>query len=39
VVRPTDVRFLVQDTHWTPEFMDTVARDLAAHISQIAARA
>ena len=25
-------RFLVQDTHWTPQWMERVARDLAAHI-------
>ncbi|HYG74962.1 MAG TPA: hypothetical protein VEK08_08170 [Planctomycetota bacterium] len=26
------LRFLEQDTHWTPEWMDQVAKDLAAHI-------
>ncbi len=36
-VRTTDVRFLVQDTHWTPDFMDTVARNLAAHIREAGA--
>ena len=25
-------RFLRQDTHWTPEWMETVARDLADHL-------
>jgi hypothetical protein len=29
VVAPDDRRFLAQDTHWTPEWMDEVARALA----------
>ncbi len=31
---PDDVRYLVQDTHWAPVFMDTVAKQLAAHIAE-----
>jgi alginate O-acetyltransferase complex protein AlgJ len=31
-IGPGDVRYLVQDTHWTPEFMDTVAAGFARHI-------
>jgi alginate O-acetyltransferase complex protein AlgJ len=27
-------RFLVQDTHWTPEWMESVARDLAALVGK-----
>lgn len=34
-VRADDIRFLAQDTHWTPEYMDAVARDVAAHVQQI----
>jgi alginate O-acetyltransferase complex protein AlgJ len=30
---PGEPRFLRQDTHWTPEWMETVARDLADHLS------
>lgn len=33
-IAPGDVRYLVQDTHWTPAFMDTVAEALAVHIRQ-----
>ncbi len=29
-----DVRYLRQDTHWTPEFMDTVAAGLARHVDR-----
>jgi alginate O-acetyltransferase complex protein AlgJ len=28
-----DRRFLIQDTHWTPDWMEHVATDLAAHVS------
>jgi hypothetical protein len=38
-VRATDIRYLAQDTHWTPGFMDTIAGDLAAHIRQTGALA
>ena len=31
-VRTDDIRYLAQDTHWTPEYMDAVARDVAAHV-------
>jgi hypothetical protein len=30
-------RFLEQDTHWTPEWMETVARDLARYVERVAA--
>jgi hypothetical protein len=33
-IEAADVRYLVQDTHWTPEFMDTVAAGLARHIDR-----
>jgi hypothetical protein len=33
-IAPGDVRYLRQDTHWTPEFMDSTAAALAAHIRQ-----
>ena len=29
-----EIRYLIQDTHWTPEFMTTVAKGLAGHIRQ-----
>ena len=29
-VRPGEVRFLEQDTHWTPQFMEQAAHDLAS---------
>jgi hypothetical protein len=28
-------RFLAQDTHWTPEWMESVARDLAAFVTRV----
>jgi alginate O-acetyltransferase complex protein AlgJ len=31
-VASDDVRFLIQDTHWTPAWMETVARDLARYV-------
>lgn len=34
VIGPADIRYLVQDTHWTPEFMDTVAAGLARHVDR-----
>ena len=34
VIEPTDIRYLVQDTHWTPEFMDAVAAGLARHVDR-----
>jgi alginate O-acetyltransferase complex protein AlgJ len=33
-VRPGEVRYLAQDTHWTPGFMDTVAARIANHIAE-----
>jgi hypothetical protein len=33
-IAPGDVRYLVQDTHWAPSFMDTVASALASHIKE-----
>ena len=33
-VRADDIRYLAQDTHWTPEYMDAVARDVAAHVQR-----
>ena len=30
-----EVRFLAQDTHWTPEFMDVIAGRLATHIANL----
>jgi hypothetical protein len=35
-VGPREVRYLRQDTHWTPEFMDAMAAALAGHIRQTA---
>lgn len=29
---PNDRRFLVQDTHWTPQWMDEVAKQVAEHL-------
>ena len=34
VIKPTDRRFLIQDTHWTPEWMESVAGELAKHIRE-----
>ena len=31
-LRPGDIRYLIQDTHWTPPFMQQVAGDLADYI-------
>jgi len=28
--------YLIQDTHWTPSFMEQVAHDLASYVSQVA---
>ena len=36
-VRPGEVRFLEQDTHWTPQFMEQAAHDLASHIRKLVA--
>jgi alginate O-acetyltransferase complex protein AlgJ len=36
-VRPGEVRFLEQDTHWSPDFMEQASRDLAVHIRKVAA--
>jgi len=37
VLRPGEVpRFLVQDTHWTPEWMEEVARQLATFVTRAA---
>jgi hypothetical protein len=33
-VHAVDVRYLVQDTHWTPEFMEAAAERLAVHVQQ-----
>jgi hypothetical protein len=33
-IQPGEVRYLEQDTHWTPVFMDTVAAGLAQHINE-----
>jgi alginate O-acetyltransferase complex protein AlgJ len=33
-IAPDDRRFLVQDTHWTPAWMESVARDLAAYVQR-----
>jgi alginate O-acetyltransferase complex protein AlgJ len=33
-VRADEVRYLEQDTHWTPAYMDAVARDVANHVRQ-----
>ena len=35
-IAPGEVRYLRQDTHWTPQFMDSTAAALAAHILQTA---
>jgi len=32
VVRPEDIRYLAQDTHWTPQWMAQVARELAVAV-------
>lgn len=32
VVQPGEIRYLTQDTHWTPQWMDEVARELAAQV-------
>lgn len=34
LINPGEVRYLMQDTHWTPQFMRQVACDLATHIRQ-----
>jgi hypothetical protein len=31
-VRADEIRYLEQDTHWTPQYMDTVARAVADHV-------
>jgi alginate O-acetyltransferase complex protein AlgJ len=31
-VRAGEIRYLEQDTHWTPAYMDAVARDVANHV-------
>ena len=31
-VRAGEIRYLEQDTHWTPVYMDAVARDVADHV-------
>ena len=36
-VKPDETRYLQQDTHWTPEFMESVADVTAAHIGATAA--
>ena len=36
-IAPADRRFLVQDTHWTPEWMDHVARQVAERLRSEAA--
>lgn len=33
-VQASEIRFLEQDTHWNPNFMDSVAHDLAEHIRE-----
>ena len=35
MVRLGEVRYLEQDTHWTPEFMEQAAHNLAAHIRRL----
>jgi alginate O-acetyltransferase complex protein AlgJ len=30
-----DVRYLAQDTHWTPDFMEEAARSLASHVEPL----
>ncbi len=32
VVQPGEIRYLAHDTHWTPQWMDEVARGLAASV-------
>ncbi len=32
---PGEERFLIQDTHWTPEWMQQVAGDLARHVRRL----
>jgi alginate O-acetyltransferase complex protein AlgJ len=32
---PGEERFLIQDTHWTPQWMQQVATDLAAHVRRL----
>lgn len=34
-VEAADIRFLAGDSHWTPEYMDEVARKVAAHIQRV----
>lgn len=34
VVRSGEVRYLSGDTHWTPQFMDIVAKGVATHITE-----
>ena len=36
-VRGDEVRYLEQDTHWTPAYMDAVARDVATHLRETGA--
>ena len=31
-VRGDEIRYLEQDTHWTPAYMDAIARDVANHV-------
>jgi alginate O-acetyltransferase complex protein AlgJ len=38
-IRPGEIRFLSQDTHWTPEFMDSVAAKAADHVRPFVASA
>jgi alginate O-acetyltransferase complex protein AlgJ len=33
-VKTGEIRYLVQDTHWTPEYMESVAEIVAAHVRQ-----
>jgi alginate O-acetyltransferase complex protein AlgJ len=37
VIHPDDRRFLIQDAHWSPQWMEVVARDLAAYVQRQAA--
>ncbi len=39
LVRPDEIRYLAQDTHWTPQWMDQVACALAAEIRPLVAPA
>jgi alginate O-acetyltransferase complex protein AlgJ len=34
IIQPGEIRYLAQDTHWTPQWMDLVACGLAAHVRQ-----